>query len=118
MVSGRIGVAAANREAEFRGQNELVATPLEELAQHRFTGAVGVEIGGVDEVPAPARVGFEDAPALFQVAAKPPLLPKCHGPQAQGRDAQSATTEQQVVIELHLFLHISSTGCPNMLIFL
>jgi len=55
VVASSIGVRAWNGVTVFRGENDAFAVTLHEFAEKGFAAAIGVEIGGIDEVAAASR---------------------------------------------------------------
>jgi hypothetical protein len=70
--------------------------PGHELAEQRFAGAVGVDVGGVNEVAARFQKGVVDFAALLFRRAPAPILAEGHRSQAQFRNAKSALAQQSV----------------------
>ena len=74
-----------------------------ELAEETFTCAVGVDVGGVDEVAAGFEEGVVDLAALLFCRTPAPILTEGHRPQAQFGDSKAALAQQFVA-------HVISPG--------
>ena len=75
--------------------------------------ALGVAVGGVDEVAAALEVAIEDLLGLFDAGAPAPVFAERHGAEAEGADAQARASERHVVIQRHdgVFLVDCSAMC-------
>jgi hypothetical protein len=63
---------------------------VQELAEETFTGAVGVDVGGVDEVATGFEEGVVDLAALLRGRPPPPILAERHRAEAQFRHPKAA----------------------------
>ena len=82
--------AFADCKTRLGGQHHAVPEPAlgDELAQHVFTPARGVNIGGVDEVAACVNVGIKNS-ARVGFSRAPARHAKGHGAQRQRADSQA-----------------------------
>src|SRR5690606_30934856 len=100
-----VGVAGEEVAAELRGDDDAVASDVvralgaEEVADDLLGVALGVAVGGVEEVPAALEVRGEDRAGVLRRGAGSPLGPEGHRAQAEGRDAQAGAAEGDVVGE-------------------
>jgi hypothetical protein len=90
LVLGIVGVLG--------GQHHAVAHPGlgHELAQPTLGRAVGVDVGGVDEIAARGQVVVKQRARRGAVAAPAVFGAEGHGAQRQARDAQAGAAEQGV----------------------
>src|SRR5262245_46422968 len=101
MVAAGVGVAHALTEGVLGGDDEAIAIGGDELADIALAGAVGVIIGGVDEVAAGLDKRLKYLAALILRRAPTPVLAEGHRAEAHFRDTQAAAAEQFVA---HSFL--------------
>jgi hypothetical protein len=100
-----VRVAGEHVPEELRRQNHVLAATGargEEVAEDLLRVAVGVEVRGVDEVPAAVQVGREDLLRLLHAAAGAAgILPEGHRAEGERADAEAGTAEGDVVVERH-----------------
>jgi hypothetical protein len=78
MITCRIRVLARRRVGELGRQHNIFAMPLCEFTERSFTRAVGVEIGGIEEISADVAKRVVNLPALFLRATPAPVFPEGH----------------------------------------
>ena len=84
-----------HRHEELRGQHDVVAAPGEGLADDPFRLALGVDVGGVDEVDAGIQGAVDDADGVGLVLVSPRA--EHHRPQAQRADRDAGPAEHSVL---------------------
>jgi len=90
--------------AELGRDHQPVAARLvapDVVAEDLFGVALGVEVGGVDEVAAQVDVAVNDLLRLLDRGAPSQVLAKGHGAQGEGADAQTGTAERDVMVKRH-----------------
>ena len=87
-------VAITTRSRRARVAADVVADDLLRVA-------LGVDVGGVDEVAAAVEVAVEDRCGLLDAGAPAPVLAEGHGAEAERADAQAGAAERDVVVEWH-----------------
>src|SRR5262245_34111275 len=105
MVTAGVGVAHALAESVLGGDDEAIALGGDELADIALAGAVGVVVGGVDEVAAGLDERLKYLAALVLRRAPTPILAEGHRAEAHFRDTQAAAAEQFVVHAAYLSCH-------------
>ena len=91
--------------AELGGDDESVAllgVATEVVADDLLGVALGVEVGGVDEVAAALDEAIDDLFRVGDAAAPPEVFAERHGAEAKGADTKTGTTERDIVIERHI----------------
>ena len=69
----------------------------DEFTDEALAGAVGVAIGGVEEIAACLGIEIEGAATFFLVGTPTPILAKTHGAEAKLGDAKSTAAKKFVV---------------------
>ena len=92
-------VAGPHVHRVFGREDEAVPFRTHEVAKKLLAGSVGIEVGGVDEVPTAARVGVEDDLAGIVVCPPPPVAAKRHRSQADRADTETASSKKPILIE-------------------
>ena len=96
VVPAAVGIVGAHVQRVFRGEDEPLPPFFQELPHELLAGAVGVQVGGVDEVAARVRERIEDPAALLLRRPPAPLLAERHRPQAQLRHPKARLPQQLV----------------------
>jgi hypothetical protein len=103
--ASRVRIAAVHAAAELGRDHGAVAARLaagrEPLADDPLGVALGVDVGGVDEVAAALGVEIELPEAPRLVGAEAPLLAEGHRAEAERADAKPRVPERAVVREQH-----------------
>lgn len=102
--SAAVWVVLVQVAEELRPDHDPVAQrgPAREVVADDLLGvAVGVDVGGVDRVAAPAQIGSQDVRGLLWAAAPTVILTEGHRAQREGADAQTRAAERDVGIERH-----------------
>jgi hypothetical protein len=87
MAAAAVGIAGAGVDGVLGGQHPPGPLGGDQLAGDLLAGAVGVGVGGVDEVAAGLGEGLQDAGALVLGGAPSPLRTEGHGAEAELRDS-------------------------------
>src|SRR5262249_21549304 len=80
----------------FRGQHDALAMALHEFPEERFAVAVGVEVGGIDEVPPGLAERVVHLPRLVLGGPPAPFLAEGHRAERRLRNTKSTVAEQPV----------------------
>ena len=101
-----VGIAHVHAAAELGGDHQAITEALarpgrKPLAEDRLAVALGVDVGGVDEVPAPPDVALELGDRLLRSGAEAPFGAEGHGAQAERAHAKAGPAERHVVIKSH-----------------
>ena len=96
MIAGGVRIVPRGGVGVLRRQDDALALAVHELAEETFACAVGVNVGGVDEVAAGFEEGVVDLAALLRGGTPPPILAESHRAEAQFRDPKAAIAEQFV----------------------
>jgi hypothetical protein len=83
---------AIDRVVELGAQHDVVASTGDRLTDDRLVLAVGIHVGGVDQVDAGVERPVDDAETRITIAVAP--RPKHHGAQPQPADKQSGSAER------------------------
>ena len=97
MIAARVRVARPRVEGILGGDDEMFPVAADEFADKFFAGAVGVTVGGVNEIAARRGEGVEHGPGFVPVGAPTPVLAEGHRAQTQFGNAQAGFAEKFVV---------------------
>ncbi len=78
------------------------------IADDFFGVALGVDIGGIDEVAALVEIAVEHLFRFRFAGAEAPVFAEGHGAEAEGAHAESAVSERNVMVEWHTNLSVTT----------
>src|SRR6202043_2624675 len=95
----------------FCADHDAIPTPppCEEVADDLLGMAVGVDVGGVDEIAAALQIGGNHGFRVRDTSAPSQVFAKRHAPKAKWAHAQSGTAQRDEGIERHIDL----LGCEE-----
>ncbi len=102
-----IGITRIQVAAELGGEHQPVAPRFvapNVIANDLFRVALGVKVGGVEEVAAEFGVTVDDLLRLFDARAPAEIFAESHGAQAKWAYAQAGTAQSDIVVEGHAVL--------------
>ena len=104
LAAGAAAVRIAREEVarELGGDDDAVAparVAADVVADDLLGVAVGVDVGGVDEVAAALEEAVEDGLGVLDAGAPAPVLAEGHRAEAERADAQAGAAEGDVVVE-------------------
>jgi hypothetical protein len=96
-VSAGLAGEADNGIGVLSGNDYLLPMARDKLADKLLTGAVGVDVGRVDEIAARLAISVVDFSGLVFGCAPTPIITEGHGAKTEIRDAEAAAAEKLVV---------------------
>jgi hypothetical protein len=102
-----VWIALEQAATEFCADHDAIPAPLllrEEVTDDLFGMAVGVDVGGVDEIAAALQIGGDHRLGVRDAGAPSKILAKGHAPETKRAHAKSGTTKRDEGIERHIDL--------------